>query len=273
MNNAKRTFIHLAFIVLCSIAVAPCLAQQSSDQETTWANGWGSYFISFMAEPLSMPATNIQFTYYDESPSVDPLVADININSAQLAYGVNLGLEFSHLSGLTWNVGGSFTTRSGNNLSTFKVGMGYRVSLWDKFFLIPIANVGFGNGNFELGDITNISNYIQVNDTQFFSEEVNVKLRDMYGYVAPGLNVVVPINKKIGIRAGVSYKYVFNRGEEIRFKGYTDSGETESAREDEKLSEDNVYFYLGGERIRNEAQLIDFGGAAGHIGIIVFGGR
>jgi len=273
MNNAKREFFKLVFIVLCLISTVPGLAQQDSGEKMTWANGWGGYFVNFMVEPLSMPSSNIQFTYFDESPTVDPLIADININSAQRAYGVSLGLEFSHLSGITWNVGGSFTTMSGNNLATFNLGMGYRISLWDKFFLVPMASVGFGNGNFELGSITNISSYVQVNDTQFFSEQVDVKLRDRYGYVAPGLNIVVPVSKKVSIRVGVNYKYAFNRGEEIRFRGYTDSAESESAREDEKLSEDNVYFYLEGERIKDEAQLMEFGGVAGHIGVIVFGGR
>ncbi|MCO6493231.1 MAG: hypothetical protein J5I98_32725 [Phaeodactylibacter sp.] len=266
-----KVFLFSLTALFSLLAVEAC-AQQTSGA-LSLANGWGKFYIGATVEPLAISSTDIQFTYIDESPSVDPLVADVSLNSGKIAYGLNVGMEFSYPSGITWSFDGTFTTNAGNNLSGANLGLGYRFKLSDRFFVIPVANAGIGNGNFKLGDIQNISTYIQVNETQFYSKEVNVKLRDQYGYVAPGLNVFIPVNNKWGIQFGGSYKYAFNRGEKISFRGYSDSDESERAKDQEKLSEDNVHFYLDGQRIRREAKLIDFGGFKGQASVVFFVGR
>lgn len=272
MKNNRSIIHQLSLIILFSLFAVACHAQQTSG-EVSLSNGWGKFYIGATVEPLSISSTNIQFTYIDESPTVDPLVANVDLNSGKIAYGLNLGMEFSYPSGITWSFDGTFTTNAGNNLSGANLGLGYRIKLSGRFFLVPVANVGIGNGNFKLGDIQNISTYIQVNETQFYSKEVQVKLRDQYGYVAPGLNLFVPVNDKWGIQLGGSYKYAFNRGEKISFKGYLDAEESERAKDKETLSENNVFFYVDGERIRSEAKLIDFGGLKGQVSLVIFVGR
>lgn len=272
MKNRKKFSTTFTFTVLFSLFTLLGLSQSTGNLPSL-SNGWTKFYIGATVEPLSISSTNIQFTYIDESPTVDPLVATVELSSGQIAYGLNIGIEYSYNSGITWNFDGTFTTNSGNNLSGANLGLGYRFNLSERLFVTPMVKIGLGNGNFKLGDIQNISSYIQVNDTQFYSEEVKVKLRDQYGYVAPGLQLFLPIGDKWGIQASGSYKYGFNRGEKISFKGYGDTEMSESAKAKEDISADNVFFYLDGERIRNEAQLIDFGGFKGEISLVFFAGR
>lgn len=235
-------------------------------------NGWGKFLIGAVVEPLTISSSNINFVYIDESPSRDNLLAEIDLKSGTQSYGLVIGMEFSNPSGFTWSFDGTFSTDGDNNLSGANLGFGYRIRT-GKLFLIPMVKGGIGNGNFKLGEIKNNDAFIQVNDTEFFSEEVVVKLRDQYAYVAPELNLFIPIKDKWGIQLSGSYKYAFNRGERLSFRGYLDINNDDSAKEFEDISASNVFLSVDGQRVVEQANLMEFGGFKAQFSLVFFAGR
>ena len=234
-------------------------------KKQSFTAGWTSLIIGATFEPLQVTETNLNLTYIDESPVPESLVADLEIQESKQVYGLNIGLEFSSPGGFTWNFDGTFTTNKGNNLSGFNLGFGHRFT-FGNVHVIPMLKGGIGNGNFRLGKIKNQSTYIKVNDKEFYSDEVDVKLRDRYGYVGPELNVFVPVKENWGLRLTGAYKFAFSRGEKLSFKGK--SGEGTTLKEKEELSEDNVFLYVNDKRIEEEAVLMDFGGFKAQISLV-----
>jgi len=235
-------------------------------------NGWGKFYIGAVIEPLGIGSSDITFAYRDESPSGDNLIADIDLASSNQAYGLVVGMEFSSPSGFTWSLDGTFSTSNKNNLSGANLGLGWRFRV-GKPFIQTMLKSGIGNGNFKLGNIQNNDEFIEVNDTQFYSDEVTVQLRHQYAYLAPELSVFVPVKDTWGLQFSGSYKFAFNRGERISFRGHEDVEETITAKANEELSEQNVFLLVDNIRITDEANLMEFGGFKAQITLVFFSGR
>ena len=111
--------------------------------------------------------------------------------------------------------------------------------------LQPEMSLIIGYSSKSMGEIENNDVYIQVNETKFQDyTNVNVALRNVYFGIKPGISFTINtgVDKELGF--GINYQLTVKSGK-ISFSGTDDAGN--AASDSEKLSENNVGFYVDGK--------------------------
>lgn len=214
-------------------------------------NEYSGYYIGIGSRSTNIESALMALNYVDESPSMDSFSGEKTIKEQDYGIAFDFGVQFGNLRGYHIELGGSGITGSVNFLA-FHMAYGYNFALGatNKVIFRPVLGIEFGRAKAPMGDITNNDEYIRVNDTDFYSDNVGIKIISNQGTVKPRFDFAFPFNKKEGhsilsVTAGYSYN-IYSNEPMIKFAG--DNGSGESLRAKEKLDETNVDFSLNGAR-------------------------
>lgn len=214
-------------------------------------NEYSGYYIGIGSRSTNIESALMALNYVDESPSMDSFSGEKTIKEQAYGISFDFGAQFGNLRGYHLELGGSGITGSVNFLA-FHMAYGYNLALGAKNKVIfrPVLGIEFGRAKAPMGDINNNDLYIRVNDTDFYSEDVGIKIISNQGTVKPRIDFAFPFNKEEGhsllsVTAGYSYN-IYSNEPMIKFAG--DDGSGESLRAKEKLDETNVDFRLNGTR-------------------------
>jgi len=254
----KKLIFTLAMLLYFSSLIWAQTSFSSNTAHTTRIGGL-RLIIGLQNESLSMVDGYVNGWIVDDSPSQDWLEVGAQLESTKRATGLHLGLQFDYPNQLSWNADISFSGNQEGRVFTGNLGAGYRLE-GDRIQVIPMARVGLGNGNFKLGQLFNEASYIQIDDTQFYDDQISVRLKDLYAYVAPELNVFYALNDHMGIQLTAGYKFTGNRPSQIQFSGYTDTSRSTTATAYRELSHPRNDLALDDLRLSNRVKMVALDG-------------
>jgi hypothetical protein len=186
---------------------------------------------------------DITLIYVDESPSRDNLNSTVTVEGNQ-AY--LLGFRYQNNSDnatFRFLIDGQGYFGSINGLA-LALGGGLRLNDKGGFIIKPEISGVIGYGAKGIGTIQNNDIYIQVNDTKFQDyTNVNVAVENYFVGIKPGISFGFRTGHKSEIGIGAYYQISWKSGS-ITFSGKDDSGQ--SASDSEKLTEQNVGFFVNG---------------------------
>jgi len=151
------------------------------------------------------------------------------------------------------------------NGEAWNFGMGYSIKK-PKFSFRPLVLFTSGNNGIKLGDIYQNDEYIRVNNSEFYSDSVKLKLTGGYFQINPKIEFAFPLdqNNSLELRFNIGYNYSLSHATQyLNFTGLNELDESISAKE--SISADNVYLVIDNERITKRITNLD--GIHSHIGI------
>ena len=220
-----------------------------------------SVFLNVGARPFKLASSDIYFRYVDESPSMDNMVADIDLKESLFSTSFQLGAQYEMPQGIFFKLLLDGYLGQTKGLSA-NLGIGYSIGK-KKFHFRPQVQFSYGGHGLKLGDLFQNDVYIEVNGTQFYSESVAVKLKSRHFVFTPQVEIVFDVADNFEILAGGGYNVAISDGNPfLQFSG-DDRGE-ESVSETESISVSNVFLRYNGEVV--SSNFIELNGAAFHLG-------
>ncbi|MEQ9422975.1 MAG: OmpA family protein [Cyclobacteriaceae bacterium] len=205
----------------------------------------------------SLSGNNIDFAFVDDSPSMDNIVSQVELNSGSvvleggLEWRLNKSVDFGlGLQGFLGKIGGLGLVPS----------LEYRVVDRNNFAIRPGASLFLGQATVKMGKIENNDVFIQINDQQYFGESISVKLRKGFYSFQP--HITFDINR-IRITAGYRLELASAK-DRLLFKGDVEGSDK---TEEKDLSGSGGGFLVDG--VGRETLPIEFEGAFLQIGIIL----
>jgi|GEM_PF-6572730 len=209
------------------------------------------YFIAVVAQqeynfnadlifvPQKKDASELWFAYIDESPSRDNMHGLVTVKEGKRAMGIRLAIEGIWSEKFYGNLGFDIAGGKGAWNYSLCLGGGYVFQVADKFRVIPHIDFGIGAGRLSLGSLENNSVYIQVNNTTFYDQYVEVALENSFSFFQPGVIGRVQIAEDIGLDIAIDYRMAKTGKGKVSFSGNDENDEGTSAREE--LSVNNLY--------------------------------
>lgn len=214
-------------------------------------NIYSGYYLGIGSRSTNLEESLMWLNYVDESPSMDSFLGEKAIKEQKYGISFDFGIQMGNLKGYHFELGGSGITGSVNFLA-FHTAYGYNFSLGasKKIIFRPVLGIEFGRAKAPLGDIINNDLYIRVNDSDFYSDDVSIKIISNQGTVKPRFDFAFPFQKAEGysmltITAGYSYN-IYSNSPMIKFSGTDENNETLYAKEN--LDESNIDFRLNNIR-------------------------
>jgi hypothetical protein len=200
--------------------------------------------ISAGVKMVKNESKSVIFAYVDESPSMDNIATEVE-QKGKMAFHVNARMhQLSEASDMHFFLEGQGYLGSINGLAA-NVGLFYDSQESSNVKFRPEIGAVLGYNSTPIGTMENNDVYIQVNDTKFKDyTDVDVALRNIYYGLKPGVNVFFGSDGDTGFGIGVHYQLSLKSGY-VAFKGEDQNGE--NVVETEKLSENNVGFYVDGK--------------------------
>lgn len=257
--------ILLSFLIFSE--VVPAQNANATQNEPSKPQTKSRFYFGLHSETFKLTEGNLWGWIVDDSPSQDWLMVDLDLAATERARGFHFGLEYSYPNHFVWNADLAFSFNSEGRMFGGNLGFGYELKK-QKFQVIPMLKLGMGNGNFKLGDIQNEDLFIQINDTQFYGDEVEARLKDLYAYVAPEINFSYALNEKIDIRLTAGYKLANNRKPIIEFNGITDVEESDYEKDTRDLNHSKNQLSLEGVPLNENSKLAKFQGAYFKVSIV-----
>lgn len=213
-------------------------------------NLYGGWYIGVKALPLKAEKGTISLDYTDDSPRSDDFYSDKEIKKSSYAFNLDFGLQGGRKNAHHWEIilGGSF----GSLLVRFygQAGYGWNIPVAKgRMTVRPVLNLAYGNVRYKLGDMINGSEYIQVNDTKFYSDKVAVSAVTNPLAAIPRIDIPFSIGKKAAIKIFAGYHFTLSTSDPfIRFSG--EDYDKESVTAKEKIKEANINLKINGIRIQ-----------------------
>ena len=133
----------------------------------------------------------ISTTFVDDSPSMDSFNSNFDIKDSYTQVGINFGYKFGRYRGLSHDI--LFDISASNNYQIifgYSLGWNFLFDMGGKDIVIRPALQAFGSNQvFQIGQIQNNAAYIQIEDRQYFEEELNLELRSELLAISPRLDV------------------------------------------------------------------------------------
>ncbi len=168
---------------------------------------WRAVTLAFGTRGFASDPGTIVTSFVDDSPSMDSFSSTETIDDFQSRLGVLLSFNWGRMHGISHKV--LFDVGLGNSESVhFGYGIAYThpVEVGDKTMLIRAGLTAMiGNQRINLGRIQNNALFIQINQTQFFENELKVKLNADTYILRPQVEVYFPITDNIRIFANAGY--------------------------------------------------------------------
>lgn len=225
-------------------------------------NRW-SVMVNGGIAPLTVRQTAINFAYVDESPSRDNLQRRLQLSEAQRSAVGQVGFEWESDRQWLTRVQFQFGRSSQAGLSGVVFGLGK--SFGRKSRLLASLDLSLGSAYVKLGDLVQNDVYIQVNNTQFYSDKVMIKFRNYYAALTPQLAYNFPLSPNMDLRLTGGYSYSFNTRSVLQFRGRDEN--EKRVKNKERLSAPNVNFLIGEDRV-TDARLFNLRGVYGTVGLL-----
>ncbi|EON76340.1 hypothetical protein ADIS_3468 [Lunatimonas lonarensis] len=214
-------------------------------------NDYSGYYIGVGGRSTNIESVLISLNYVDESPSRDSFSGEKTLKEQEFGISFDFGLQYGNLRGYHMEFGGSGITGSVNFLA-FHIGYGNNFALGatGKTIIRPVLGLEFGRAKSPMGKIVNNDTYIRVNQTDFYSDEVAIKIISNQGTIKPRVDLCFPAKRVdnhslFSLSLGYSYN-IYSNEPMIKFTGTNSAGE--SVRAKENLEDDNVDFRMDGAR-------------------------
>lgn len=211
--------------------------------------------ISMGHRNLVTDANSFSFTYTDESPSPDAMtISDVKINGGGSGFALGAAIESDsrkrhHLEGFAEYQFGAIS------LFYAGIGAGYNQNIGEKLCIRPKVQAGYARSILDVGELHNESVYIQINETQFYDDKLDVKAKAHNLATTPQLEVFYRLNKKMHISLTGGYQFVKSLGkpyvefESTENSDSNDDGSNDAESETENLDESNLYFTIDGKEV------------------------
>lgn len=213
--------------------------------------------------PLTVSKTELGFAYVDESPSQDNISKVIDLKEANIGVVGQIGLEWESTSKWLQRVQYQFgkSRQSGMSSILFGIGKGFG----EKSRFVTSVDLTIGSSYLKLGDIYQNDVYIEVNRKKFYSDKVAIKFRNYFVGLTPQISYSFPLSDALDLRFTGGYSYAFHTKSGLVFKGKDEHGKKVKAKE--RLSADNVGFYIDGDRKTNP-KIFGLNGPYGNVAIL-----
>ena len=207
-----------------------------------------SVFATLGTRPFRLSSSDIYFSYVDESPSRDFMVADVNLKPSLYSASLKIGGQYQFQN--------KFFVKS---LLDFHMGQTNGVSLdfgggaslgKQRVHFRPQLMFSYGTSGIMLGDLYQNDLFIEVNGTRFYSNSVAVKLKSKHFVFSPQIELAYDATDQVEILAGVGYNLALKKGTPfLQFSG--EDRENERTFETESIFVDNVSLFQEGEQLRS----------------------
>ncbi len=197
--------------------------------------------------PFVTNGGNFYIAYVDESPSRDHLTNEVYLAPKKSAFSFEFGAEY--LSDALWYLEGGFQFIIGSpaNGFQFNLGGGYQLEK-GKFIIRPGAVLSIGDAGVKLGDLYQNAEWITVNNTDFYSESVSIKLTRDHIAFQPKVYFGYPVSNSTDLYANLGFQFPLSIGTNyLYFSGQDKNGDDVSAKE--SIFADNVYLSLNDSQI------------------------
>ena len=199
--------------------------------------------FEFGTKPLLINELDVTLSYIDESPSPDYFTTDFSLNSSKSVNYFSIGFmqdnfKEKFLMGLKADM--FFKQMFGFNLDLYG---GYLIEISEIFKFGPKVDFTlFGIANKNIGELQNNTGYIQVNDTKFYDNEVNVSFQNIWFGLKPSFLAMIKPTRAIHFFANIGYSLnasLVNIG--FRGEGVVENENTSAS---ENLGADNLTFTI-----------------------------
>ena len=203
-----------------------------------------SGFVGLGYRPLSYNNHSLAFRYTDESPSRDRISSTFFIPSNSSVLTVHGGLEQYFPSGWMLKLNGEFYLNSIGG-GGVELGGGHIFEPISGLIVMPSVGLGINWVKVPLGQISQNAQYIQVNETQFYSPTVSVGLSSPSLTLRPELIFSSDIYDNYFIRLAAGYHHTISKlSNDLIFHGEGQNGD--SLRAIKPLSAANADLFLDG---------------------------
>jgi len=215
---------------------------------------------------LNLSQGTIQTSIVDDSPSMDNFATTVNTEDQSDLTFFRLGYYFENLDtkragnlALDWGPGNG-------NAGKLEVEFTYGLLIGQgRLSVSPQLGVVVGNANIDLGEMRQNDLFIQIDETRFFSETVDISYRNLFAGPAGRLNVNYAITPKLSLNFFGGYTYGFSTGERIKFEGR--DAEDSLINDHRTLPNRNTFFQLNNAD-QNIDKLFNFDGVKLGLGLI-----
>lgn len=238
----KKLLLLSVLLVGC---ILPSIAQNNYRDPSDDPEGDFSFFATLGTRPMQLSSTDIYFAYVDESPSRDFMVSDLTLRPTNTSFGLKLGFQGMLVNGVMIKVNGDFY---GGQVSGASIdfGAGYTVGR-NKFHFRPALMFSYGSHGLSLGTLRQNGSYIQVNATEFWTENVTVRLKANHWVVSPQIELGYEVTEKFEILVSGGYNFGTTTKPFLKFSGYDYYDEW--VTEKEPITIPNATLYHDGERL------------------------
>jgi len=267
MINFKTIILSILIFVYPPILWAQPI-NSSLKTKTKEANFYASYIIN---TALEYGPTRVAVKYKPDNGTeiFDTLTLGENTiaKGGELNFGSLRNNVFGFRGGIAYSVG-----KDAVNLLEFSFGPNFRLIGKKKFKVIASAIGVLGSGGLHLGTSKRVWDNIEIRDTEFISDDVDMSFRNGFWGAKPGLHVVQKFGKrnKFGLELYGGYRFAYNTVEWVLFSGETFDGDDEDDEPDyatETLRVDNESLIV--KTTDNRSDIIKFKGPEFKVSLVV----
>ena len=194
MTIHQPLFTRFTLPALC-LALFYCLSIQTVSAQkvktSLYLQKYRSFFLGVGPRFLNTDPGTISTTFVDDSPSMDSFNSDFEIEDGYTQVGINFGYKFGRYRGLSHDI--LFDISASNNYQIifgYSLGWNFLFDANGKDIVVRPALQAFGSNQvFQIGQIQNNAAYIQIDDTQYFEDELNLELRAELLAISPRLDI------------------------------------------------------------------------------------
>lgn len=206
--------------------------------------------VYFGAGPriLNTDPGTISTTFTDNSPSMDFFQGDFNVEDSYTRVGIQLGYKWGRYNGLSHSIGVDFSLGSNSGgVVAYSIGWSKTIGLGDSWLTFrPALFGGFANYGFGIGQIDNNAGYIQIGNTEYYDDYLDMELKSQAGVFGPELDIVLGILDNIDVWLIANYDIgTSNARPELVFS----SPDAEGGSSTVEIDGDNPLVTYNGEQI------------------------
>ncbi len=248
-------------LLLLSLLLITIFQLQAQD-EVPWK--YRALYLGGGPRTLAAEEGSIEFSFVDDSPSMDNLQSSTPVEDNYNSIGIQFGFMWGRYNGMSYDLNLDFSKNT-----IFELSVGYTMTMakgYNTFSIRPSINGGLGAYGFDLGDLENNGLFIQIGEKQFFGDFLNTRLNSSVATWGPRLDFFTNIGEHLGIILKVNYDIASSGNLDINFSDPS-SGEDQVTFSPISLKEDttNPDVRFNGEKLTSLP--FDTGGLRISIGV------
>lgn len=179
----------LALLLAMMMAATPLNAQRV--KTSLFLQKYRSIFLGIGPRFLNTDPGTIVTNFVDDSPSMDAFNSTFDVKDGYFQLGVNFGYKFGRYRGLSHDILLDVSTSANYSAKfAYSIGWNFLFEKGDKNLVVrPALQAVAGNQVFAIGQIENNASYIQIGQTQYYEDALDVELRSESFFLAPRVDV------------------------------------------------------------------------------------